>query len=124
MGHEGQKTGGFHLQARLLPGLGEEARRLMWTWLLNQMMHCLAVILQDGRAYELRAQFEELPPEADGGLRVDFSLVLLNAVDAEEGEWVKGMPVAVPEEDYFHRLPVESGRLVFQRGLFGWRRVE
>lgn len=129
------KTGEFHCQAWLGPEALEAEKRATSVRLVDEMARCVASVVQDGRAYELVVRFPAWAPDPEGGWgpgyerrRVDFSLVLLDAVQAEVGEWVKKMPVAVPEEDYFHKLAVGSGCLltefVFQRGLWGWVRVE
>lgn len=130
MGQE-EKTGLFHCQTWLGPEASEAEKWAGSVGLVDQMARRVASVVADGRACELVATFPAWAPDLDGGWppgyqrrRVDFTLVLLDAAAAEVGEWVREMPVSVPEEDIFHSLPVESGRLVFQRGRFGWQRVE
>lgn len=131
MGQE-PKTGGFHLQVALMaPDALDEEKASGRLRLLNKMMHQVAVILQDGRVYELRAQLikellgDQLSP--GGWLRLDFSLVLLEAEQAEVGEWVKDLPHAVPDHVTSYGFGDGCGELegrCFERGRLGWKRVE
>lgn len=127
-----EKTGEFHLQAMLPVRSSENVKWSAWARLLNRLIHHVAVILQDGRGYELGARFVELPADglAPGGwLRVDFSLVLVDAVQAEVGEWVKdliayGLLCSRREVYTFGKGRGQLSGRKFAQGDLGWQRVE
>lgn len=120
------KTGDFHLRlelpqsAELAP---EERKAYQWRRLLDKMTSCVAAATEDGRAYDLRVKIGEWEPLDSGMQRrqVAFVLTLVRAADAEVNEWVTDLPMEVPDDLTMCRLP--AGEL-FNRGRFGWLRVE
>jgi hypothetical protein len=120
------KTGDFHLRVELpqdpeLPT--EERKAYQWRRLLDKMTSCVAAATEDGRAYDLRLKVGEWRDLVDGAQEreVDFVLTLVRAADAQPGEWVTDLSMKVPDDLNLCRLP---GVGLFNRGRFGWLRVE
>jgi hypothetical protein len=120
------KTGDFHLRLELpqdpeLPT--EERKAYQWRRLLDKMTSCVAAATSDGRPYDLRLKIGEWEPLDSGMQRreVAFVLTLARAADAQPGEWVTDLAVKLPDDLNLCRLP---GGELFNRGRFGWLRIE
>ena len=133
MGQE-EKTGLFHCQTWLGPEFTEAEKQWTSTRLVEEMGRRVGSVVADGRAYELVATVSAWAADPDGGWpagyergRVDFSLVLLDAAQAEVGEWVKDLPYMVPDDKRFCAFGEGCGEMTgrrFERGRLGWQRIE
>lgn len=129
-----EKTGEFRCQAWLGPEVTEAEKRWTSTRLLEEMGRRVGSVVEDGRAYELVATVSAWAPDLEGAWppgykrrRVDFTLVLVDPLQAEVGERVRDLPVAVPDDRRAVRLGEgygEASGWVFERIRYGWQRVE
>jgi len=119
------KTGDFHLRLEVKPDISEEELHYTWMRLLDKVTRHVAVVSGDGRAYDLRLKIGEWRDLVDGAQEreIDFVLTLVRAADAQPGEWVTDLSMEVPDDLNLCRLPTATGEL-FNRGRFGWLRVE
>jgi len=127
----GPRTGEFELFVEIGPGATKGERDFKSFQILNEMTWQVAQIVEDGRGYELRARLVGKWEAGDWPdserLRVSFTLVLLDALTAEAGEWVKYLPHWVPDDARTVRLGEGHGEAtgwIFRRGDLGWQRVE
>lgn len=141
------KTGVFHLRLEMRRGVSDDERGYRWKCLLDNMTRHVAVVSDDGRAYELCVEISEwelfdsvqrhavVVSDDDRAAEIDewglldrmqyrevkFTLVLVDPLQAEVGEHVKGLFVRVPDDIESVRLPTGE---VFDRVHYGWQRVE
>jgi hypothetical protein len=118
---------------RFRVGLPGETKEYVRSKMLSEIGSRVAHIAQDGREYALRLRVGEWHEEESekfgwvDELRIQADLVLLDALTAEIGEWVKEMPHSVPDCKRTVILGDGHGEAtgwVFRRGDFGWQRIE
>lgn len=127
------KTGVFDAWVKVGPAAldGERAKVCKRGLLFKKVGSQVAVATEDNREYELVARIGKWEPtgrRSEEKLRVDFTLVLVDALEAEIGERVKDLPQRVPAGSWY-RCALGSGfgeaaGRVFERGCLGWQRIE